>query len=139
MIKPDAVKAEHIGEIISKIEKEFEILDIKFTRLSKRQTQEFYAIHRGKDFYKSLVDFMISGPVVALLLNGENVQQRLRDFIGATDPKKAKAGTIRAQFGSSIRENAVHASNPQENPAREIKFFFQRKYETARFHKINTT
>lgn len=124
MIKPDAVKAKHVGAIISKIEKEFEILDIIFTRLNKRQAQEFYAIHQGREFYKSLVDFMISGPLVALLLSGDNVQQRLRDFIGLTDPKKAKKGTIRARFGSSIRENAVHASNPQENPAQEIRFFF---------------
>jgi nucleoside-diphosphate kinase len=127
MIKPDAVKAKHIGEIISEIEKEFEILDINYTRLKAAQAKRFYAIHKTREFYKPLVDFIVSGPVVALLLSGDNVQQKLRDFIGATDPKKAKAGTIRARFGSSIRKNAVHASNPLENPAQEIKFFFPKK------------
>ncbi|MCX8014867.1 MAG: nucleoside-diphosphate kinase [candidate division WOR-3 bacterium] len=124
LIKPDAVKNRHIGEIISEIEREFEIIDIRFTHLSHKQAEEFYAIHKGKDFFNGLVDFMTSGPVVALLLQGENVRVRLRDFIGDSDPKKAKPGTIRARFGTSIRENAVHAANPAENPDREISFFF---------------
>ncbi len=131
MIKPDAVKAKHIGDIIREIERNFIIVDIKYTRLTKTQAREFYAIHKGKDFYKPLVNFITSGPVVALLLEGENVQQRLRDFIGATDPQKAKKGTIRAKYGTSIRENAVHASNPYEDPKREIKLFFpyQKKHK----------
>jgi len=124
MIKPDAVKAKHIGEIISEIEREFEIVDIKLTNLNKTQTQEFYSIHKGKEFFDRLVDFIISGPVVALLLQCNNVQERVREFIGATDPQKAKPGTIRARFGTSIQHNAVHASNPLENPEKEIKFFF---------------
>lgn len=124
MIKPDAVKAKHIGEIISEIEREFEIVDIKLTNLNKIQTQEFYSIHKGKEFFDRLVDFIISGPVVALLLQCNNVQERVREFIGATDPQKAKPGTIRARFGTSIQHNAVHASNPLENPEKEIKFFF---------------
>jgi nucleoside-diphosphate kinase len=124
MIKPDAVKYKNIGEIIEKIEKEFEILDIKLTRLNKTQAKEFYAIHKGKDFFKGLIEFITSGPVVALLLQGDNIQERVRNFIGATDPNKAKAGTIRAKFGTTVRENVVHASNPLENPEKEIKFFF---------------
>lgn len=124
VIKPDAVKEKHTGEIISEIEKEFDIVSIKKTHLSKSQAQQFYAIHQGKEFFDNLVEFIISGPVVALLLQGENVQARVREFIGATDPKKAKPGTIRAKFGTSIQQNAVHASNPQENPEKEIEFFF---------------
>ncbi|MEO0091751.1 MAG: nucleoside-diphosphate kinase [candidate division WOR-3 bacterium] len=124
LIKPDAVKNKHIGEIISEIEKEFEILDIKFTRLTKTQAKRFYAIHKNKDFFNGLIDFITSGPVVALLLQGHNVQNKVRQFIGDTDPKKAKAGTIRNKFGTSIQKNAVHASNPLENPEKEIKFFF---------------
>lgn len=124
LIKPDAVHRKHIGDIIGKIEKEFDILDIKYTRLSKVQAREFYAIHKGKDFYKPLVEFMASGPLIALLLQGMNIQNKLREFIGATDPKKAQKGTIRAKYGTSIRENAVHASNPDENPDQEIRFFF---------------
>ncbi|MCS7258211.1 MAG: nucleoside-diphosphate kinase [candidate division WOR-3 bacterium] len=124
VIKPDAVRAKHIGEIISAIEKNFEIVDIKYTRLTKLQAERFYAIHKGKPFYNDLIKFITSGPVVGILLQGENVQRRLREFIGATDPKKAQPNTIRARFGSSITENAVHASNPDEDPQKEIRIFF---------------
>jgi nucleoside-diphosphate kinase len=124
VIKPDAVKRKLVGEIIKCLESEFEILDIKLARLSKSQAEGFYAIHKGKEFCNGLVDFITSGPVVALLLQGENVQERLRKFIGATDPKKAEPGTIRAKFGSSVQQNVVHASNPLEDPEREMAFFF---------------
>ncbi len=124
IIKPDAVKSKHIGEIITEIEKEFKILNIKFTHLDKKRAKKFYAIHKKQDFFNPLIDFMTSGPIVVLLLQGTNVQKKIRDFIGTTDPKKAKNRTIRARFGTSIRENAVHASNPKENPNKEIKFFF---------------
>ncbi|MEO0076805.1 MAG: nucleoside-diphosphate kinase [candidate division WOR-3 bacterium] len=124
LIKPDAVKNKHIGEIISEIEREFEIVGIKLTQLNRKQAEEFYAIHQGKDFFPSLIDFMTSGPIVALLLQGDNVRTRLREFIGATDPKMAKPGTIRARFGTSIQQNAVHAANPSEDPDKEISFFF---------------
>lgn len=124
MIKPDAVKNKHVGEIISEIEREFDIIDIKYTRLNKSQAKKFYAIHKGKDFFNGLIDFITSGPVVALLLQGNNIQKSLRDFIGATDPKKADKNTIRAKFGTSVQKNVVHASNPLENPDKEIKFFF---------------
>ncbi|MCX7785242.1 MAG: nucleoside-diphosphate kinase [candidate division WOR-3 bacterium] len=124
LIKPDAVKNKHIGEIITEVEKEFEILDIKYTRLTKSQAKKFYAIHKNKDFFKGLIEFITSGPIVALLLQGPNIQKRIREFIGDTDPKKAKRGTIRNRFGTSIQQNAVHASNPLENPEKEIKFFF---------------
>ncbi|MEO0132084.1 MAG: nucleoside-diphosphate kinase [candidate division WOR-3 bacterium] len=125
VIKPDAVRAGHIGEIITELERNnFEIVDIKYTRLSRGQAQRFYAIHKGKPFYKDLIDFITSGPVVGILLTGENVQRRLREFIGATDPKQAAPHTIRARFGTTITQNAVHASNPDEDPAKEIRIFF---------------
>jgi nucleoside-diphosphate kinase len=92
--------------------------------LSRTQAEDFYSIHRGKDFFSGLVDFMVSGPLVAMWLEGENVCRRVRDFIGATDPAKAAPGTIRADFGSSVRTNAVHASNPDEDVGREVDFFF---------------
>lgn len=124
VIKPDAVKRKLIGEIIKCLESEFEILDIKLTHLNQSQAEDFYSIHKGKEFFKGLIDFIISGPVVALLLQGENAQEQLRKVIGATDPKKAESGTIRARFGKSIQQNVVHASNPLEDPEKEIGFFF---------------
>lgn len=124
MIKPDAVKRKLIGEIIKCLEREFDILDIKFTLLNRKQAEDFYAIHKGKEFFNGLVDFITSGPVVALLLQGDNIQERVRKVIGATDPKKAEPGTIRARFGTSVQQNVVHASNPLEEPEKEIAFFF---------------
>ncbi|MEO0089542.1 MAG: nucleoside-diphosphate kinase [candidate division WOR-3 bacterium] len=125
IIKPDGVKRKLIGQIILRIEKEsFDILDIKFLKLTVEQAKEFYKIHQGKDFYLSLCEFMASGPIVVLLLEGENARERLRKVVGATDPKKAVEGTIRREFGSSVQENVVHAANPEEDVEREIKFFF---------------
>jgi nucleoside-diphosphate kinase len=132
MIKPDAVRAHHIGEIISEIEKKFEIVDIKYTRLSKSQAEQLYSIHKGKPFYKKLVSFITSGPVVGILLKGVNVQKKLRDFIGNTDPKLAEPHTIRARFGRSKTQNAVHASDPKENPQKEIEIFFPQKTRKER-------
>jgi nucleoside-diphosphate kinase len=133
VIKPDAVKRKLVGEIIKTLENEFDIIGIKLTQLNQQQAEDFYAIHKGKEFYSGLVEFMISGPVVALLLQGENIQENLRKFIGATDPKKADNGTIRAKYGSSIQQNVVHASNPLENPEQEMKFYF------PEFFKDNNT
>jgi nucleoside-diphosphate kinase len=124
VIKPDAVKSKLVGEIIRILENKFDIIGIKLTHLNKQQAEDFYAIHKGKEFYFGLVDFMISGPVVAILLQGESIQEKLRKFIGATDPQKAEKGTIRAKYGSSVQYNAVHASNPLENPEQEMKFYF---------------
>jgi len=131
MIKPDAVKQKAVGAIIKTIEEKFEIIGIRLTRLNKSQAKNFYAIHKRKEFYKGLVDFITSGPVIALLLQGDNIQEKVRTFIGATDPKKAEAGTIRAKFGTSVQHNAVHASNPLEDPEKEIQFFFQNKKKYA--------
>lgn len=125
MIKPDGVKRKLVGEIIKRVEKDgFNIVAVNFTRLNRQRAADFYQIHKEKDFFKPLVEFIIEGPVLALLLRRTNGQKRLRELVGATDPKKAKKGTIRGDFGTSTRRNVVHAANPQENPQREIKFFF---------------
>ena len=137
VIKPDAVKKKLIGEIIRILENEFDIIGVRLTRLNKQQAEDFYAIHKGKAFYADLVEFMISGPVVAILLQGDDIQKRLRTFIGATDPSKAEKGTIRAKYGSSVQHNAVHASNPLENPEQEMKFYFPEYFEPAQDSKIN--
>ena len=125
MIKPDGVKRKLVGEIIKRVENDgFKIVNMNFTRLNHQQAAKFYRIHKGKDFFKPLVEFIIEGPVLALLLMRKNGQKRLRELVGATDPKKARKGTIRGDFGTSTRRNVVHAANPQENPQREIEFFF---------------
>jgi nucleoside-diphosphate kinase len=93
-------------------------------QLSRAQAEEFYAIHRGKAFFAGLVDFMTSGPLVAVRLEGNDACRRVREFIGVTDPGKAAPGSIRADFGTSVRTNAVHASNPEEDVRRELEFFF---------------
>ena len=128
VIKPDGVKRKLVGEIIKRIERNgFKIIDMNFTRLTRRQAAEFYSIHKGKDFFLPLIDFMTEGPILALLLARKNGQKRLRALVGATNPKQAKCGTIRADFGTSTQRNVVHAANPDENPKREINFFFPKK------------
>ena len=125
LIKPDAVSRHKIGEILSRLEGAgFELTGLVMRRLSREQAEEFYAIHRGKEFFGGLVDFMTSGPLVAVRLDGEDVCRRVRDFVGVTDPRKAAPGSIRADFGTSVRMNAVHASNPEEDVPRELRFFF---------------
>ncbi len=133
VIKPDAVKKGLIGAIISRLEQAgFTITGMVMKQLSRAEAEGFYAIHRGKDFFAGLVEFITSGPVVALLIEGEGCQPRLREFVGATDPAKAKPGTIRAEFGTSVRMNAVHASNPEEDVNREINFFFPDQNQNLR-------
>ncbi len=125
VIKPDAVASGHIGAIVSRLEKAgFRITGMVMRRLSRAEAEEFYAVHRGKEFFSGLVDFIISGPVVAVRVAGVDVRRRLREFVGATDPAKALPGTIRHEFGTSVRMNAVHAANPDEDVARELNFFF---------------
>ncbi|MGM0418311.1 MAG: nucleoside-diphosphate kinase [Thermodesulfobacteriota bacterium] len=125
MIKPDAIEMNATGEIIKMIEeKNFKIKAMKMTRLSKKTAEEFYSIHKDKPFFESLVEFMISGPVIALILEGENVIINYRNLMGATDFKKADQGTIRKKFGTAIEKNAVHGSDSEENAQKEIAFFF---------------
>lgn len=93
-------------------------------RLSREQAAKFYAVHCGRDFYDGLVEFITSGPVVAVRIEGPNARQDLREMVGVTDPARAAPGTIRADFGATVRMNAVHASNPDEDVERELRFFF---------------
>ncbi|MFA4924815.1 MAG: nucleoside-diphosphate kinase [Ignavibacteriaceae bacterium] len=127
MIKPDAVKKNLIGQIITKFtEAGFKIKAMKMTRLTKESAQGFYEVHKDKPFYNGLVEFIISGPVVALALEKENAVADFRKLIGATDPAEAEAGTIRKLYADSKSENAVHGSDSDENAEMEIAHFFSR-------------
>ncbi len=125
MIKPDAVANGHIGKILDKItEAGFSIVAMKYTRLSEETAGKFYDIHRERPFFKDLVGFMSSGPIVAAVLQKDNAVEDFRKLIGATDPKKAEPGTIRNLFAESIEANAVHGSDSDENASIEAGFFF---------------
>jgi nucleoside-diphosphate kinase len=125
IIKPDAVMKKVAGKIISKIEESgLSVVAIKKMQLSKVQAQAFYAVHKEKDFYNPLVDFMSSGPVYAMVIEGDNAISEWRTLMGATDPSKAADGTLRKLYASSVRENAVHGSDAPETAAQEIRFFF---------------
>lgn len=129
LIKPDGLKRNLVGEIIDRLEKgELKIISIKMIRLNKSEAMAFYAVHRGKPFFKDLVNYMSSGPIVAMVLEGEHAIARVREIMGATDPKEAKMGTIRRDFGLSKTQNTVHGSDSKENAALEISFFFS-QYE----------
>lgn len=125
IIKPDAVAAHHIGEIIQRIEAErFTIRAMKMVHLSKRQAEGFYAVHRHRPFFDSLTTFMSSGPCVVLLLERESAIAHWRQTMGATDPAQAEEGTLRKRFGSSIERNATHGSDAPDTAAFEIAYFF---------------
>ncbi|WP_281542900.1 nucleoside-diphosphate kinase [Maribacter aestuarii] len=125
MIKPDAVENGHIGGILEKITAAgFKIVAMKYTQLSKRDAQEFYAIHKERPFFGELVDFMTRGPIVAAILEKENAVEDFRALIGATNPAEAAEGTIRKLFATDIAENAVHGSDSDENAAIEGAFHF---------------
>lgn len=125
MIKPDAVKNRTIGLILAEVEKAgFEILDLKLVRLTSDTARRFYAVHEGKPFLGDLVAFMSSGPAVPVRLRRADAVPALRELIGATDPKEARPGTIRALYAESKQCNAVHASDSSESARTEIQFFF---------------
>ncbi|HEX2828732.1 MAG TPA: nucleoside-diphosphate kinase [Burkholderiales bacterium] len=125
IIKPDAVAKNVIGEIYTRFEKAgLRIIAARMKQLSRSEAEGFYAVHKERPFFKDLVDFMTSGPVMIQVLEGENAMQKNRDLMGATDPKKAEKGTIRADFAQSIDANAVHGSDSAENAAVEIAYFF---------------
>lgn len=127
IIKPDAVGKNHIGGIISYLEKSgLSVIAAKMLHLSQEQAEHFYAIHKERPFFKDLIAFMTSGPVLVMTLEGENAVQKNRDVMGATNPAEAEAGTIRCDFAETIDENAVHGSDSLENADREIKFFFDK-------------
>ncbi|EAH7052834.1 nucleoside-diphosphate kinase [Campylobacter coli] len=126
IIKPDAVKKGVIGKILDRFESNgLRIAAMKKVQLSKEQAEAFYAVHKERPFFKDLVEFMISGPVVVSVLEGEGVVLKNRDLMGATNPKEAQPGTIRADFAESIDANAVHGSDSLENAKIEIEFFFK--------------
>ncbi|HMV81206.1 MAG TPA: nucleoside-diphosphate kinase [Leptospiraceae bacterium] len=126
MIKPDAVRNRHVGEIITRIEKEgFKILALRYLQLSVDDAKQFYKVHAGRPFYEELCKDMSAGPIVAAALERDNAVAHWRDVIGATDPKEAKPGTIRALYAESKGANSVHGSDSDENAALEISFFFK--------------
>ena len=125
MIKPDAVKAGHIGAILNQIcEAGFKIVAMKYTKLSAEKAGEFYAVHSARPFYGELVEFMSSGPIVAAVLEKDNAVADFRTLIGATNPENAAEGTIRKMFARSVGENAVHGSDSDENALIEAQFHF---------------
>jgi nucleoside-diphosphate kinase len=125
IIKPDAVGKNVIGKIYSRFETNgLKIVAAKMKHLSRREAEGFYAVHRERPFFKDLVEFMISGPVMIQVLEGESAIAKNRELMGATDPKKAEAGTIRADFAQSVDANAVHGSDAPETAAVEIAYFF---------------
>ena len=125
IIKPDSVRKGNFGKIISRIEGEgFRVLGLKKVSLSQKQAESFYGIHRERPFFNDLVRYMTSGPVFVAALEREGAVAHLRKVMGATDPAKADAGTIRKDFGESIEQNAIHGSDSDENAKIEIAFFF---------------
>jgi nucleoside-diphosphate kinase len=125
IIKPDGVKRNLVGKIVTKFEENnIRVAAMKMVWLSLREAAGFYAVHEGKSFYQELVDYMASGPVVLMVLEGENVIERNRAIMGATDPSKAAAGTIRREFAVSIGQNTVHGSDAPQTAATEISYFF---------------
>ncbi|MEE8439650.1 MAG: nucleoside-diphosphate kinase [Micropepsaceae bacterium] len=126
IIKPDATRRNLTGQIIAKLESAgLRIVAQKRLRLTRSQAEAFYAVHKERPFYGSLVEFMTSGPVVVQVLEGENAVAANRDVMGATDPSKAAPGTIRKDFAESIEANSAHGSDSAENAAKEISFFFK--------------
>jgi len=125
IVKPDGVRKNLIGAVYQRFEQAgLRVISARMLQLSQAQAEGFYGVHRERPFFKDLVKYMTSGPVVIQVLEGENAVAKNRELMGATDPKKAAAGTIRADFASSIEENVVHGSDSPENAAIEIAFFF---------------
>jgi nucleoside-diphosphate kinase len=126
IIKPDAVKARLAGQILQRVEEAgFRIRALRLQHLTKTEAQGFYAVHRARPFFGSLTDFMSSGPCIVMCLEAEDAIRKWRDLMGATDPAKADAGTLRKQFGSSIEFNATHGSDAPETAAFELGYFFR--------------
>ena len=128
IIKPNAVRKNLIGVIIKEFEQEgIKIAASRFCLLTKKECEEFYQEHKGRGFFEELVSFMSSGPVFVMALSGENVIQRNRELMGATDPSQAKEGSLRFKYGDSLGENAIHGSDSEASARRELDFFFKEK------------
>ena len=124
IVKPDAVRAGNAGKIIAEIEAHFRIVAMRKLQLNRAQAAAFYAVHEGKPFYNDLFDFMISGPVIVMCLEGEDAINQYRKLMGATNPQKAEEGTLRKKYAESMSHNAVHGSDAPETAAVEVAFFF---------------
>jgi len=125
LIKPDVVARNKTGEILARLEKEgFAILGLKHLLLSPQEAELFYGINRGKEFFEELIAFITSGPIIVCCLDRENAVRYLREIVGDTDPSEAKPGTLRAIYGTDMHRNGVHVASPDENPSREVHFFF---------------
>jgi nucleoside-diphosphate kinase len=126
IIKPDAVARHLAGDIVKRIEASgLRVVGLRLTQLTRAEAESFYAVHKERPFYGSLCDYMTSGPVIVAVLAGEGAIKRWRDLMGATDPAKAAAGTIRKDFGQNVEQNATHGSDAPETAAQEIAFFFR--------------
>jgi nucleoside-diphosphate kinase len=127
MVKPDGVQRRLIGEVIRRFEKSgLRVVAVRMLRLEKREAEAFYSVHREKGFFESLTRFMSSGPIVAMVLEGPAAIQKVRELMGATNPREAAPGTIRAEFADEIEKNVVHGSDSPESANIEIPFFFSR-------------
>lgn len=125
IIKPDGVRRKLVGKIVGKIENSGLIIrGMKVVRLSKEDARRFYAVHEGRPFYNSLVEFMTSGPIVVMVIGGHGSIERWRELMGATDPAKAKYNTIRREYGTSVEKNVVHGSDAETTAKAEVAFFF---------------
>lgn len=125
IVKPDGVKKGLIGEVIRRFENHgLKVVGMKMVFLNKKEAEGFYQVHRGKPFFESLTEFMSSGPCIVMVLEGERAIEQTRELMGATDPAKAKEGTLRRQYASNIERNVVHGSDSPESAAFEIKYFF---------------
>jgi nucleoside-diphosphate kinase len=125
-LKPDVFEKKIIGKVIGDIEKEgkFTILGIKMVNMTREEAEEFYSVHKGKPFYEGLVSYVTRGPVVALLIEGEGAISKMREFMGDTDPRKAKKDTLRGKYGEDMDNNVLHGSDSRESFQKEVKFFF---------------
>ena len=125
IVKPDGVQKHLIGEVIKRFENHgLKVIGLKMISMDKKEAEGFYAVHRGKPFFESLTTFMSSGPSVVMLLEGEGAISKIRELMGATDPKQAKEGTLRNQFATNIEKNVVHGSDAPETATFEINYFF---------------
>jgi len=127
MLKPDAVERGLIGQVIARLEaKGLKVVAMKMLKIDRKKAERLYEVHKGKPFYNGLVDYSMSGPVVTMILEGEDAIKRLRRVIGATDPAKAEHGTIRREFGLEVLKNVIHAADSPENAEREMRIFFEK-------------
>jgi len=126
ILKPDAISRHLAGDILKRIEASgLRVVGLRLTQLTRAEAESFYSVHKERPFYKSLCDYMTSGPVIVAVLAGEGAIKRWRDLMGATDPAKAAEGTIRKDFGQNVEQNATHGSDAPETAAQEIAFFFR--------------